>query len=720
MKIDTTPIEFRYHFPYLNDCNADHRLIGYPGILNPFVQFVSGSRLDMLSSHRRQALNILGAQLPQIISGYEKGDGDFTFNDTRREEDVIVEALVPRYESVPGMKSENNPWVTVIYKGCQSKAYGYFNIPQYHLCTDGFGFRYRKMSSVQVGKFIPQEEVIACSMAIEGNQYKYGVNLNTCYMTVQENIEDSMWISDRAAEALASEEYRTIVIDIKRDTRPLSHNPIEEEIKIFPDIGECVGDSGLLCAFRPTSYVTCGSDMDRESLSSVHRLTDIVRIIKPGSQILNLEFLVKGNPFSNPNFAQIEHYHNATIRYWREITNFYFQHVKTTGKTTREFNTLISEGIQWLAAHGKTVPNFPDSGKKIEIQGHVNSAPVEFIQAIVTYRKKREIAVGYKITDRHGGKGIIAKITPLEQMPKDGYGNYADLVIDPNSVCARNNPAQFWEQGINHISEIVKRRVVKEAETDIEKAFSTLIEYLNDIRPNYAQLVMDTHPTLADKKSLINWIKDNFIVIHIPPFYKDLTLEKIQEISKKWDALPTHLTWVTRDENDQLRPVVSKEKTIIGTKYVLCLDKIPHSHAPGMAYVSHYGSPSQPPSSEKNSLPVSSKPVKFGEDEVRLTQAMVGSDTMKRFLALLGTSQKGTDAVIETLLTNPHPTNIDEIPLTDEQLIESDTMCLAFHHITGILGMDTKNTHVTERDLEILAESEIDFEDEGEDNDEDK
>lgn len=720
MKIDTEPTEFKKRFPYLDDCNADHRLIGYPGVLNPFVQYVSGSRLDMFASHRKQSLIIKGAQLPQIISGYEMEDGKYTFNDTRREEDVVVEALIPRYESVPGMKSEHNPWVTVIYKGCQSKAYGYFNIPQYHLVTDGFGFRYKKHTAIQVGKFIPQEEVIACSSAIEGNQYQYGVNLNTCYMTVQENIEDSMWISDRAAEALESEEYRKLIIDIKRDTRPLSHNPVGEEIKIFPDIGECVGENGLLCAFRPTNYVTCGSDMDKESLSSVHRLTDIVRIIKPGSQILNLEFLVKGNPFSNPNYAQIAHYHNATIRYWKEIVNFYFNVIKN-GKLTREFNTLITEGIQWLVAHGVKVSQFNDGGsKKTEIQGYQNSSPVEFIQVAVTYRKKREVALGFKITDRHGGKGIIAKITPLEQMPRDEYGNYADLVIDPNSVCARNNPAQFWEQGINHISEIVKRRVVAEAEKDVEKAFKTLIEYLNDIRPNYAKLVEDTHPTLADKKSLLNWIKENFIVIHIPPFYNDLTLEKIQEIGKKWNALPTHLTWVTRDENDQLRPVVSKEKTIIGSKYVLCLEKIPHSHAPGMAYVSHYGSPSQPPSAEKNSLPVVCKPVKFGEDEVRLTQAMVGPKTMKRYLGLLGTSQKGAEAVIETLLKHPHPTNIHEIPLTNEQLLETDTMCLAFHHITGILGIDTRNTQVSEEDMKWMAEGALEFIDEGEDDDEDK
>ena len=704
MKIDFTPEEFRKRFPYLNDVNADHRLLGHPAILNPMVEGVSGSRLDMFASHRKQALVVDGQEIPQIISGYEMEEAKYTFNETRRDEDVIVKAIIPRYQNVMGMKNENNPWVTVIYQGCQSKAYGYFNIPQYHLCTDGFGFRYRKCMGVKINQYLAKDEVVACSSSIEGNQYKYGVNLNTCYMTVQENIEDSMWISDRAAKALASEEYRRVVIDISRDMRPLSRNGKGEEVKIFPDIGEYVGEDGVLCAFRPTSYITCGADMDEESLQSVNRLTDVVRIIKPGSQILNMEFLVKGSSIHNSNFVQVERYHQATLDYYREIVTFYQEHIKNE-KITREFNTLVTEAIKFLVGHGQRIPRFDDGlGSKTEIQGWINNYPVEFIQVAITYRKKREVSLGFKITDRHGGKGVISKITPLEQMPRDEYGNYADLVMDPNSVCARNNPAQFYEQGINHISEIVKRRIVEEAEKDIEKAFATLIEYLTDIRPNYAKLVEETHPSLLDKKKLLKWIKENYIVIHIPPFYNGMSLEKITEIAKKWNALPTHLTWICRDENQQAVKVVSEQKSIIGKKYVLCLEKIPHSHAPGMSYVSHYGSPSEPPSSEKNKKPVSEKPVRFGEDEVRISIGVVGSDVMKRFLSIMGMSMKGYDELITRGMKSESPTNIDRFDLTDDQLRRSDSMISMFHHITSILGIDTHHTKVTEEDLEWLRD----------------
>lgn len=714
MKIDFTPEEFWKRFPYHNDCNGDPRLVGHPALLNPMVERVSGSRLEMFSSHRKQALMLKGAELPQIISGYEMEEGKYTFNETRRNEDVVIKALIPRYQNIPGMKNENSPWVTVIYHGCQSKQYGYFNIPQYHLCTDGFGFRYKKCTGVKVNQYLSQEEVVACSSAIEGNQYKYGVNLNTVYMTVQQVVEDAVWISDRAAKAMESEEYRRIILDISRDMRPLSRNPAGEEIKIFPDIGECVGDDGVLCAFRPTNYTFCDSDLNEESLSTMNRLTDNVRIIKPGSQILNLEFLVKGSIHHNSNWAQVDRYHNATLHYWREIVNFYQEHLKNE-PITRELNTLVTQGIKFLIGHGQRIAHFDDGlGSRTELHGW-NDRPVEFIQAVVTYRKKRKVSIGFKITDRNGAKGVISQISPLEEMPRDEYGNYADIVIDPTAVCARNNPSQLFETGINHISEIVKRRIVKEAETDMEQAFSTLLEYLNDIRPNYARLVEETHPTLLDKKKLLKWIKENFIVLHIPPFYNGLSLEHLGHLFKKWNAEPTHLRWIQRDENGQTIKVVSEQKSIIGKKYILCLQKIPHSHAPGMAYVSHYGSPSEPPSSEKNKKPVSEKPVRFGEDEVRITIGAVGWETTKRFTSLLGTSTRGAQELVYQAMTNETPTNIDRINLTNKELRDTDGNIAMYHHMMRIMGVDSLHTKVTPEDMEYVENQILQDEEEDED-----
>ena len=100
---------------------------------------------------------------------------------------------------------------------------------------------------------------------------------DTVYLSVQEVIEDSIWISDRAAEKFSSTEYRTMVIDLSRDMQPLNRNKnSDDDVKIFPDIGECVGDDGILAAFRPTNIKTWPADIGSKNRNQINSISDKV------------------------------------------------------------------------------------------------------------------------------------------------------------------------------------------------------------------------------------------------------------------------------------------------------------------------------------------------------------------------------------------------------------------------------------------------------------
>ncbi|MGP1955122.1 MAG: DNA-directed RNA polymerase subunit beta, partial [Arsenophonus sp. NC-QC1-MAG3] len=43
---------------------------------------------------------------------------------------------------------------------------------------------------------------------------------------------------------------------------------------------------------------------------------------------------------------------------------------------------------------------------------------------------KRQIQLGDKIAGRHGNKGVISKINPVEDMPYDESGNHVDIVLN--------------------------------------------------------------------------------------------------------------------------------------------------------------------------------------------------------------------------------------------------------------------------------------------------
>ena len=50
-----------------------------------------------------------------------------------------------------------------------------------------------------------------------------------------------------------------------------------------------------------------------------------------------------------------------------------------------------------------------------------------------------------KVAGRHGNKGIISKIVPVEDMPYDDNGNPVDIVLNPLGVPSRMNVGQILE-----------------------------------------------------------------------------------------------------------------------------------------------------------------------------------------------------------------------------------------------------------------------------------
>src|SRR5699024_7862824 len=59
--------------------------------------------------------------------------------------------------------------------------------------------------------------------------------------------------------------------------------------------------------------------------------------------------------------------------------------------------------------------------------------------------QKRKISVGDKLAGRHGNKGVISKILPVEDMPFLEDGTPVDVVLNPLGVPGRMNIGQILE-----------------------------------------------------------------------------------------------------------------------------------------------------------------------------------------------------------------------------------------------------------------------------------
>jgi DNA-directed RNA polymerase subunit beta len=66
--------------------------------------------------------------------------------------------------------------------------------------------------------------------------------------------------------------------------------------------------------------------------------------------------------------------------------------------------------------------------------------------------QKRKISVGDKLAGRHGNKGVISKILPVEDMPFMEDGTQVDIILNPLGVPGRMNVGQVLETHLGWVA----------------------------------------------------------------------------------------------------------------------------------------------------------------------------------------------------------------------------------------------------------------------------
>ena len=71
---------------------------------------------------------------------------------------------------------------------------------------------------------------------------------------------------------------------------------------------------------------------------------------------------------------------------------------------------------------------------------------------------KRSLKPGDKMAGRHGNKGVISKIVPVEDMPYMENGKPVDVVLNPLGVPSRMNVGQILETHLGWACSEVRRK----------------------------------------------------------------------------------------------------------------------------------------------------------------------------------------------------------------------------------------------------------------------
>jgi DNA-directed RNA polymerase subunit beta len=244
---------------------------------------------------------------------------------------------------------------------------------------------------VKKGQKVKKGECLADGASTEHGELALGQNILLAFMSWEGgNYEDAILVSERVVQA---DRFSSIHIDdFKIDVRDTKLGP-EQVTRDIPNVGE-------------------------EKLKDL----DENGVIRIGAQVKAGDILVgKITPKGETDLTPEE-------KLLRVIFGEKSRDVKDTSLTLPhgEYGKVVSIR-EWSRA----------AGDKLQ------SGVIRSIQVSVAVLRK--IQVGDKMAGRHGNKGVISKIVPVEDMPFMADGTPVDIILNPLGVVSRMNLGQILE-----------------------------------------------------------------------------------------------------------------------------------------------------------------------------------------------------------------------------------------------------------------------------------
>jgi DNA-directed RNA polymerase subunit beta len=166
------------------------------------------------------------------------------------------------------------------------------------------------------------------------------------------------------------------------------------------------------------------------------------------------------------------------------------------GQLRLENETAQNEIAQALAAMSTNVEtvqkHYEDKVTRLKAGDELAPGVIKMIKVFVAI--KRRLQVGDKMAGRHGNKGVLSRILPVEDMPRMADGTAVDIVLNPLGVPSRMNVGQILETHLGWAALELGRKLYEEAHDGVtpaqmrrrlrelypDKEFQEFIEELTD------------------------------------------------------------------------------------------------------------------------------------------------------------------------------------------------------------------------------------------------
>lgn len=100
---------------------------------------------------------------------------------------------------------------------------------------------------------------------------------------------------------------------------------------------------------------------------------------------------------------------------------------------------------------------FDDKVEKLTIGDELAPGVIKMVKVYVAV--KRKLSVGDKMAGRHGNKGVLSRVLPVEDMPYFADGTAVDIILNPLGVPSRMNVGQVLETHLGWASHQLGRQI---------------------------------------------------------------------------------------------------------------------------------------------------------------------------------------------------------------------------------------------------------------------
>lgn len=529
---------------------------------SPFNPSNSSPRKQMFNTHNTQHLQVLHAEVPYISTGYENKYGELSSCFVKNNADYQIIAKIPKFS-----KHKDHIYY-LVYFDTELQKYDMFEVKPYEYISEIYGWMINnsELDKYKPGDFIPKDTVMTKSITYdEYNNKEDGVNLLTAYAAVDDTKEDSIIISESAQKKLSSPLFKCVEIIINENDIPKNSYGDNTTYKFMPDLLEYT-KSKFLCGIR--------RQKNDEAIYS------------------QAEFRLSKNQFEDDNFitegqvVDIDIFCNNTKRLgttsYDDQLKFYYDEKL---RLCHDIITLVDQ-LGGTSVAGPNLQRMYERCKDVvmEVPSRNQNTTTKFsnIYLKIVVLNRAPILKSDKLSNRYGGKGVISKILPDEQMGYTQDGRPIDIIETKNTVIGRENIGQLWEMHINHISHAIILYMRDIISSDFEECFNLYMKFISMVSPEFAEYVRSMYPNQPDGFTDQDWemfynsvVEDDYIYVPLNPIRDNMTIDKLRDLYREFPmAKAEQLLVPIVNSNGELEYVLGARPVVVSMVYYYRLKQI--------------------------------------------------------------------------------------------------------------------------------------------------